>query len=195
MDIAKRPARPLHRWRRGLIESDLSSRAKLVGCVLAEHMTTDELRCWPGILTIAQEATLNKRTVMRGLDDLETGGWVVRRPGQKGYATRYVGVIPQAPTSALTTPPASALSTPPTTSALESPTGAPESSTSALESQSGALESHELERTHPRTPPGTLTPLRGTERVNNIQSETDALLARWEAERKERLIRASGRAA
>jgi DNA-binding MarR family transcriptional regulator len=68
----------LYRWRRRLFAARLSSSAKLVACVLAEHANWDSLECWPSVRRVAREASLARSTVQLALNELVAGGFIWR---------------------------------------------------------------------------------------------------------------------
>jgi GntR family transcriptional regulator len=74
-------------------DSDLPRRAVLVGWALATWMDQDG-ECFPSLATIAKAARVDKATVVRALDDLDSAGWIERDRGgsERGgtrRATRY----------------------------------------------------------------------------------------------------------
>lgn len=71
--------------------------ARAVLLVLAIHCREEERReCWPSLATIAKEAGLSRRQVIRAIYELEAGGQIIkagrvairRMPGSKDRALR-----------------------------------------------------------------------------------------------------------
>jgi hypothetical protein len=82
------------RWRERLFDSELSSTARLVGCVLAHHVDQHGC-CWPSVETIAREGGLATSTVKERLNELEHGGFLRRHPGGgNGKTNRYWVLLP-----------------------------------------------------------------------------------------------------
>lgn len=65
--MGKQPKR--HKWRRDLLAADISDRAKVVGCALAEFFNDETGDAWPSVETLATTHR-RERTVQRGLREL-----------------------------------------------------------------------------------------------------------------------------
>lgn len=73
--------------------STLSPQARAIAAVLAVRMDPDGSSCYPSLDTIAADASYaNGRSVVRWLDELERGGWVIRY--RRPHRTYYYATIP-----------------------------------------------------------------------------------------------------
>jgi len=62
-------------WRRKLCETELNNSAKLVGLVLANYFFSGK-PCYPSILTIAEDCSLSKPTVINSIKSLVNCGLI-----------------------------------------------------------------------------------------------------------------------
>lgn len=70
--------------RKAIIDSDMTGNLKLVALVLLTHMP----RCFPGVATIADECSVDRKTVMRAMSQLEALK-VVRVSRRNGCSNTY----------------------------------------------------------------------------------------------------------
>lgn len=87
-------------WERAVMESSLSSTARLVALVINAHTNAAGEGAYPGVATIARKAGIRSRTtVAKALKDLEEGGFLVvtrRNNGVKRQTNSYELQIPDA---------------------------------------------------------------------------------------------------
>ncbi len=85
-------------WLQEVAKSDLPSTTKLVLHTLALHMDRAGQNCYPGLTTIAREASLARTSVRDHLRDAETSGWIRRDREQRDNGswgrTTYLPTIP-----------------------------------------------------------------------------------------------------
>ena len=62
-----------------IYHSELNHRARAVYMYLQDH-ADKQVRCWPGIRTIAAELDMSRSTVKRALDDLCKEGLISKEP-------------------------------------------------------------------------------------------------------------------
>lgn len=75
---------PRHAWPGDIRKAPLSRTAKQVWNGLCEHRNKISGLSWPKVSTLAEELSINERTVQRGLEELLIAGWVGTPFGDRG---------------------------------------------------------------------------------------------------------------
>jgi len=84
-------------WQHAIIKSDLKSTTKLVLHTLNCHMSPVGDSCFPSISTIANEASLSRRSVITHLETAEKEGWIQREKHQNGKTWARNSYLPRFP--------------------------------------------------------------------------------------------------
>jgi DNA-binding transcriptional ArsR family regulator len=95
--MGKKPHGLRFRWEQALRESDLTTKARHVGHLMATYANADGTKIDPGVTLLAKGAGMGIRTVHKALDELRSAGWVERvREGnsRSGQADEYRLVLP-----------------------------------------------------------------------------------------------------
>jgi hypothetical protein len=90
--VSPKPQALRFRWEQELRASDLSTKARHVGHLMATYANPDGTKIFPGVTLLAKGAGMGVRTVHKGLRELREGGWVQRvREGnsRNGLADEY----------------------------------------------------------------------------------------------------------
>jgi hypothetical protein len=85
---------PLFTWRSAIVDSALSPQRRLVALVLSLHMNELGGSCFPSYATLARETGLSRRTVIRSVQDLVSGGWLGLELGNSERSNRYTAIWP-----------------------------------------------------------------------------------------------------
>lgn len=94
-------------WRNALLDTELSSSAKLVGVALAKYYR-QEKPCFPSLMTLMAECSIkSKHTVIKAIDELKKSGMIKVKKGELRYVSslqnyyEFVGVDDSANDSAI----------------------------------------------------------------------------------------------
>ena len=96
-------------WRHAIAKSDLSPSARHVTHALALYVPRGHRSTFVGVRKLAAATGYARNTVLRALDELRAGGWIVEDEAPRGakvrrYPTLPSGVASETPSGALTEP-------------------------------------------------------------------------------------------
>ena len=85
------------KWLSFIWDTELTTKAKVTAAVLSDHMNANHDIAWPSEDRIAKMSSQSKRTVVRAIQELEEGGWIIKEQGGINIGTnRYMAVFPKA---------------------------------------------------------------------------------------------------